>query len=84
MLNNYPKYYICINFPSAQKNCQNTLFYAFAMVLPLKAEWNTFGMSLLLRPERHWSSLSLALDSVPRVFHLALRLTPKVSSFHRE
>ena len=39
--------------------------------------WNTFGMSLLLHREHHWSSLSLSLSLshsiVFHVFHLTLR-----------
>ena len=35
MLNNYPKYYFSIPFPSAQKNVKKTLFFkALTVMLP--------------------------------------------------
>ena len=39
----------------------------------LKAEWNTFVCLLSCSAESATEALSLALHSVPRVFHLALR-----------
>ena len=38
-----------------------TPYYSTCVLPRLKARWNTFGMSLLLRRERHWGYLSCTL-----------------------